>query len=257
MQFPSGRLIQQAAVTPTPEAGFSPITSNDDWVPVEQVFDDGISMVLVPVGCFEMGREGGTRDDIPVHQQCFDEPFWLDMTEVTQSDFVRLGGNAAHSPVDKGDLLPVSNIDWFEARDFCNLRGGRLPAEHEWEYAARGPDNWINPWGNDWNDNYAVWLHEGVSAEVGSRPEGRSWVGAVDLGGNVWEWVNSRHDPYPYVPDDGREAEIDRTSDDFRVIRGGSYLIEYSELLSLPYRGRMKPDAFDVDNGFRCARDYE
>lgn len=75
------------------------ISQNRDWQPVEQTFN-GITMVLVPAGCFTMGSTneqitysmslGGTfdwfADEQPAHRQCFDTPFWLDKYEVKQSD---------------------------------------------------------------------------------------------------------------------------------------------------------------------------
>ena len=82
---------------------------------------------------------------------------------------------------------------WDEAYDFCVLRKGHLPTETEWEYAARGPDELIFPWGNDWNPRNAIWSGNNVSqtSNVGSVPAGASWVGVLDMSGNVWEWTDS------------------------------------------------------------------
>src|SRR5690606_21843483 len=103
-------------------------------------------MVLVPAGCFRMGTNVNTNER-PVHDQCFDQPFWMDKYEVTQAHFRRLGGTQANSFAFPGINLPVENITWNEAQDFCELRGGSLPSEAEWEYAARGPDGLVYPWG--------------------------------------------------------------------------------------------------------------
>ncbi|MEZ4668447.1 MAG: SUMF1/EgtB/PvdO family nonheme iron enzyme [Anaerolineae bacterium] len=62
------------------------VTHNADWTPVEQDFD-GVTMVLVPAGCFDMGSDDGRDEEKPVNRQCFDEPFWIDTYEVTQAQF--------------------------------------------------------------------------------------------------------------------------------------------------------------------------
>jgi formylglycine-generating enzyme required for sulfatase activity len=240
--------------------GFTPVTRNADWAPVTQDFD-GVTMVLVPVGCFDMGDDpesyNGENQGVPAgERQCFEQPFWLDLTEVTQADFERLGGQKANPNAFDGEQRPVESITWFEARDFCALRGMRLPTEREWEYAARGPDNRIYPWGNDWNPESAVWSgnSEGQTATVGSRPAGVSWVGALDMSGNVSEWVSSLYQDYPYVPDDGREADTDNSTNVRRVLRGGSWNYALTSPLRAPARVWGTPNFQDGDVGFRCAR---
>lgn len=229
------------------------VTRNTDWTPVTQEFD-GVTMVQVPAGCFNMGSEDISDDERPVNQQCFDGPFWIDRTEVTQADFERLNGQKANPNAFDGDQRPVESITWLEARDFCALRGMRLPTEREWEYAARGPDNLIYPWGNEGSSANAVWRDNsnGQTAPVGSRSAGVSWVGALDMSGNVWEWVSSLHQSYPYVGSDGREDLDDRT--DFRVLRGGSWGVNITDLLGAAIRFRVNPAFGNSDFGFRCAR---
>ena len=133
--------------------------------------------------------------------------------------------------------------------------------------AARGPDGLIFPWGNtfdgsrlnfcdsqcgreraDWtvDDGYAV------TAPVGSYPGGASWVGALDLSGNVWEWVNDWYDAgyYATLAAGAVNPQGPATGAE-RVVRGDGWS-------STPYgaaaRGGSAPseDRF-VDRGFRCA----
>jgi formylglycine-generating enzyme required for sulfatase activity len=238
--------------------GFSPITRNADWTPVTQDFD-GVTMLLVPAGCFDMGSNDGPDDEQPVHPQCFDQPFWIDRTEVTQSDFARLGGQKANPNSFEGDQHPVESITWFEAREFCVLRGMRLLTEREWEYAARGPDNRVYPWGDDWNPDNAIQSDEFLdqTLPVGSRPAGVSWVGALDLIGNVTEWVSSQYLDYPYDLADGRESDTGDNMDIRRVLRGGAWIETTPARLRAASRDWFTPDYFNNPIGFRCARDYD
>jgi len=249
------------------------VLRNSDWTPVIQRFA-GVPMALVPPGCFWMGmtddaiaalirqRSWYEHEDVlafgPQHRQCFDEPFWIDQTEVTQADFARLGGMKAGGNRFTGDQRPVENISWFEARDFCALRGGRLPTEVEWEYAARGPDSLIYPWGNDWNADNPVWRENAgmATAEVGSRPAGASWVGALDMSGNVWEWLSSLYAPYPYDGEDGREADTGTATGVLRGMRGGSWFYNDPNGFRADYRRTEIPVARIGDIGFRCVRSF-
>ena len=114
------------------------------------------------------------------------------------------------------------NVTWHQAREYAEWVGGRLPTEAEWEYACRGPGESIYPWGNRSPDDTLLNYDNNVgdTTEVGSYPEGKSWCGALDLSGNVWEWTQSLYKDYPYDPADGRE---DLSDDGVRVVRGGSF----------------------------------
>lgn len=219
--------------------------------PIERTFEDGVTMVLVPAGCFMMGSEDGPSDESPVYEQCFDEPFWIDKYEVTNEQYGSVGCEQWSSEPDQ----PRNCISWFDARDYCESRGARLPTEREWEYAARGPDNPVYPWGDTYEAAFVIGADDPTygntkTAPVGSRPEGISWVGALDMSGNVWEWTSSLYWDYRYVETDGRE---DLTSTDVRVLRGGSFFLS-SNFLRAALRDWLDPgDEYGL-LGFRCVR---
>ena len=223
------------------------ITTNDQWTPIERDFD-GVLMVLVPAGCFST-----TVDDTP-YDICFETPFWLDKTEVTQADFARLGGEKAQPNSFEGELLPVETITWHEAQAFCELRGGRLPLELEWEYAARGVDGLLYPWGDEWDETLLQWnwADSERTAEVGSFPAGMSWVGALDMAGNVYEWTDSAFIPYP---NQIRSAELaDHLS---FILRGGSWFETSANGFLTTSRDFHHPTESNNTYGLRCARDYQ
>jgi len=157
----------------------------------------------------------------------------------------------------KFDKLPVSGVNWYNAREFCQWRSARLPSELEWEKAARGPDGLEYPWGNEWDPKItntgddSGW-EEGI-APVGSYENNKSPYGVYDMSGNVWEWVSDWYAPYP--DSKFQSPAFGKTN---RVIRGGGggvghYAISYF------FRGATRqfsePEMESDDVGFRCARD--
>jgi formylglycine-generating enzyme required for sulfatase activity len=249
-------LAQTAAPTVSAAAGQGLPTRNADWSPVERNFG-GIPMVRVPAGCFAMGADDGPSDERPAHAICFFAPFWIDKFEVRQAQFSALDGVAASPSAFQGNNRPVEQITWFEARDYCIRRGGRLPTEAEWEYAARGPDALDYPWGGEFDPGRAVFSENSgqQTADVGTNPDGASWVGAHDMSGNVSEWTSSLFADYPYDSGDGREADDETTTNQQRVVRGGAWHADDPDNLRTASRSAALPMNADSSIGFRCVRD--
>ena len=227
------------------------MTTNAEWEIVAQLFDI-VEMVLVPAGCFDMGSFDGNSDELPVTEVCFDEPFWIDRYEVTNEQFNFFGGQSSRGSTWTDNNLPREHVNWDEAKAFCELRGGSLPTEAQWEYAARGPDSLAYPWGNDFNPDNAVFLgnSDNRTAEIGSKPDGISWVGAYDMSGNVREWVSSLYIPYPYDAEDGRESA--NAGFNNRITRGGGWQDGGGDVRATTRISSAERLAGNVI-GFRCA----
>ncbi len=248
----------------------------------------GITMVYVPAGKFMMGSNE-QDDEKPIHEQIIKAPFWLDLTPATNESYARfiaeggyrtqafwtpdgwqwlqdqspallrvVGGGkkgAKDYPTLTAPKQPRVGVTWYEAYAYCQWRGGRLPTEAEWEWAARGPENRIYPWGDEFVSEYVIYgQNSGNKTAIvgdGIRREGASWVGALDMSGNVWEWCNSCYGSYPFNANDGRESTDDGNRT--RVLRGGSWFND-STVLRAANRLRLAPGNENFDLGFRSVR---
>jgi len=217
-------------------------------------------MVPVPAGELRQGRTGGEPDEAPVHRVRL-EAFWIDRHEVTQGEYARCVAAETCRPARKypdnvGATLPAIGVTWDDARAYCIYRGKRLPTESEWERAARGTDGRVYPWGDQPDcrrANFGNFIDAGPCAGKnpgrilprGSRPQGASPVGALDMAGNVWEWTA---DPYLSYATGKLAGPADQ-----RVIRGGS-CCSYFALPTTTNRLSFPASYLDRDIGFRCAR---
>jgi iron(II)-dependent oxidoreductase len=152
-------------------------------------------------------------------------------------------------------MAPAAGYTWSEALAFCQSLGGRLPTEAEWEWAAKGPDNLMHP-SEPFQPGFTVNGSNSTSPiDVGSFEQNASWVGALDMLGNVAEWTSSGGgEDYPYVADDGRERSPDAGNVQ-RVVRGGSYQHGASDMRN-SWRQWIPYNDSAIYIGFRCARDY-
>jgi serine/threonine-protein kinase len=282
-----------ATPTPTisPTASDTPVPTliaDKLWTPVAQTVNS-TRMALVPPGCFLMGSNPkkdqlARPEEQPQFQLCFSRQFWIDVNDVTNADyqkFINAGGYAQQGTwwTDAGwawyqgdkvnthphdyvgfidDNQPRVGISWFEAYAYCQWRGARLPTEAEWEYAARGPSDPIYPWGfnsSDVFDPSKTVYYQSKSAPVGSKPKGASWVGTLDMIGNVWQWTNSIYAANAYGPNyqsAAYESLSDTTS--MRVVRGGAWVNKKAFYFRAAFRIGFSPGGEGNSIGFRCIR---
>jgi eukaryotic-like serine/threonine-protein kinase len=239
---------------------------------------DGMVQVYVPAGEFLMGSADSDADALssekPQHKVYLDA-YWIDQTEVTNAmvaKCIKEGGGcvlpyfsnsktrASYYSDPQYANYPVIFLNWGAAQSYCTWAGRRLPTEAEWEKAARGTDGRKYPWGNDWD---AAKLNSsekgpGDTSAVGSYPAGASPYGALDMAGNVWEWVadwylmsenyyTTSPSRNPTGPPSGGDGG------DNRVIRGGSW---HDTPVGARTAGRNYIGSTYVVNniGFRCSR---
>ena len=242
-------------------------------------------MVLIPAGSFRMGfniendMEWGDEDEEPVHEVEL-SAYWIDRYEVNAAEFSRFLNehleesakyiemgtavtiekkNGNYQPRDGLDRYPANRISWYGADAFCRSHGKRLPTEAEWEKAARGTDERIFPWGNEFPNNDWVTFRLKFSehgfkamAPVDSMERGRSPYGVHHMAGNVWEWVADWYadDYYQISPHQDPQGPEEGSS---KVLRGGNWYYKAYYMRSV-YRFNESPGIFKVWQGFRCAR---
>lgn len=175
-------------------------------------------MVAVPAGSFWMGCNESVdvdclADEHPFHE-VFLDAYAIDRTEVTVEDYMACVDDARCSSPDatnafgeacmlgSGPDHPMTCVDWFAASDYCEHVGKRLPTEAEWEKAARGLVGQLYPWGDtnpSCNEAVMNECRTSTTQPVGSKPAGVSPFGALDMGGNVFEWVADWYSAAYYV----------------------------------------------------------
>ncbi len=240
-----------------------------------------MSLVYVPAGEFLMGSSaqdrGADPDEFPLHT-VFLDAFWIGQTEVTNAMFAaflnemgnQIESRAAWlSAILKDALIvqnpqgeweprqgfgnfPVVEVTWYGAQAYCKWSGGRLPTEAEWEKAARGSDDRLFPWGDqeDCSKAFNVNCHGTKLLPVGSNPANASPYGALDMSGNVWEWVADWYN-LGYYAISPAENPAGPESGLARVVRGGSWKYN-AKHARLTDRRNDGPSSTKPDYGFRC-----
>ena len=180
----------------------------------------------------------------PEHEVTFTAGYWIDTYEVTNKvfgAFVEAGGYTTEAywshagwawlggkdvtrlPLHcQGDVPehPRMCLTWYEAEAYAAWRAGRLPTEAEWEFAARGPESKVYPWGDDFDIERTNVVNSIGPKPVGSYPTGVSWVGAHDMAGNAMEWVADWLDPAYYATSPNQDPP-GPTSGTVKVEKGG------------------------------------
>jgi formylglycine-generating enzyme required for sulfatase activity len=221
-----------------------------------------LEMVAIPGGKFLMGSPEGEGNDRekPQHQVTI-QPFYMGKYPVTQAQWemvsrlpevkIDLRSKPSHF---KGANLPVENVSWHDAREFCARLSKatgklyRLPSEAEWEYACRANTTTPYYFGNtittdlvNHNNKY------GQTTDVGKFPPNA--FGLYDMHGNVWEWCeDSWHKNYMTAPNNGNA--LTSQSDNKRMLRGGQWYLNPSYCRSAS-RSYNNGDRRNKDNSFR------
>ncbi|MEM7160527.1 MAG: SUMF1/EgtB/PvdO family nonheme iron enzyme [Myxococcota bacterium] len=285
-----------AAAAETPKAPPAP-------VPTVPTCTDG--MVLVDAGSFFMGTDDPDNRALqtarPPHKVRLDA-YCIAIDEVTTAQFQQCSAKGECQRAFKDSLWPqgtleekdwvqrrealsqlcntekddrgehpINCVTWAQARDYCEFAGGRLPTEAEWEFAARGSDGRIFPWGDEppthehgnlCNAECKEWRRqqklppEGTlsdaddkwygTAPVGTFPQGTTQHGLRDIVGNVFEWTASDFELYEDHPEGV-------TAKEGKVIRGGAFNSAYAMFANPALRFPSDPKAHNHGIGFRCA----
>ena len=191
--------------------------------------------------------------ETPPHTVTLDG-FWIDQFEITNAQFVaylnefgnwhegggiaiQFGQGYCRIKENDGEYWitesaadhPLVMVTGYGAEAYCRWIGGRLPTEAEWEYAARGPEGFTYPWGDDPPTLELTRFRSGTTAPVGRYPDGVSWCGVYDMAGNVWEWTADWFGRYPSGP---QENPVGPASGTMQVLRGGGWHSPWQEVRS-------------------------
>jgi formylglycine-generating enzyme required for sulfatase activity len=292
--------------------------------------DDATNMVEIPKGWFKMGSDTGEINERPEHDVFLDtflmDKFEVSAKEF--AGFLNEKGNPEHkyfspdmyatimgvsyqdgkevedstapqkyAPRPGFENYPANNVSWFGADAYCRWKKKHLPTEAEWEKAARSGDGRTYPWGDTMPDDKKArynqtWEVKGfnVMVPVDALPESASPYGALNMAGNVWEWVNDwfRQNYCNFCfPVSGGQIDIaarlmgapkDKiiaTGDEtektqvvpprydpkgpsygvFKILRGGSWYDSFGEaVIRTTYRYWFDPEERYLNTGFRCAK---
>jgi formylglycine-generating enzyme required for sulfatase activity len=206
------------------------------------------------MGCSPGDNECG-YDEKPSHQVTISKGFWIGQTKVTVGAYKRFAAATGRQMPDApnsnsgwaNENMPIVNVTWGDARDYCTWAGGLLPTEAEWEYAARGESTEARYGPID----DIAWYDKNSGGQTHPVAQKRAnGFGLFDTLGNVWEWVNDWYDEHYYSSSPSTDPP-GPTSASERVLRGGS-LNFFPSVVRVSLRFRVNPAGWNYDVGFRC-----
>jgi formylglycine-generating enzyme required for sulfatase activity len=295
--FPTETPTETPSPTPSATPTNTPTATPDKYPPSIVRSQDGMTMLLIPAGTFIMGAAEddfvAAPDEKPRHEVQLSQ-FYIDKYEVNVEQYAaflnRLGTyERACEGIDcawpkevsgytsylvRQDLgdgtiqyfattgfakYPVNHVSWHGAKIYCESVGARLPTEAEWEYAARGTDGRIYPWGNiqpEPGGSRAVFQSESYEnlKPVDALPDGASPFGVFGMAGSMWEWTADWYSETWYA----ESNVINPTGPETgfaRVIRGGAWPFNnQADRIRAANRSSLTPDFISSAVGFRCAR---
>lgn len=237
-------------------------------------------MVYIPAGSFIMGDIEGNPDAKIQHEVSLDA-YCIDIYEVSVADYQKCADQGSctdirgyalclsdapdrpNSCLPERDAHPVNYVSWNLADQYCTWAKKVLPTEAQWEQAARGSDFRSFPWGEKADCDVANWGHGPIfddcgyfgpgtpTAPVNSYPDGASFYGLLNMGGNVDEWVSDWYDPAYYESSPSHNPK-GPTTGEWRVFRGGSFSGPDFVMLSYWRQSGLGPGIGSQSSGFRC-----
>jgi formylglycine-generating enzyme required for sulfatase activity len=220
---------------------------------------DGLKYVWIPAGTFIMGCSPGDaacdRDEKPSHAVAITKGFWIGQTPVTVGAYKRfVGDTGLHMPPAPdfnigwaNENMPIVNVSWDDAKEYCKWMGGRLPTEAEWEFAARGGSTEPRYGNLDdiawYNGNSGGHPHDVAQ----KRPNA---LGLYDTLGNVWQWVNDWYGQNSYQNSPSQDPQ-GPAGGEGRVLRGGSW-DDFPKDVRVSLRLGNNPGNWYNISGFRC-----
>ena len=287
-----------ATATPTATPTNTPTATPDKYPATFVRSQDGMLMVLIPADTFVMGAADNdfiaAADERPRHEVRLSQ-FYMDKYEVNVEQYAaflnRLGsheracedidcalpqelagytsylirqdlgdGTVQYFPRTGYANYPINHVSWFGAKTYCESVGARLPTEAEWEYAARGTDDRIFPWGNiqpEPGGDRAIFQSESYEdlLPVDALPNGASAFGIFGMAGSMWEWTADWYKETWY-----EESNISNPTGPetgfARVIRGGAWPFNnQADRIRATNRSSLTPDFISSAVGFRCVRE--
>lgn len=256
--------------------GFRCAMDVDKYQPPERIKPDLDNMVFIPAGETIIGtdpakaekfpesfgfKKAQYENETPLHQVSL-KGFYIDRYEVTIGQYKDFLNNTGYfrtpkhwSEITSAGFMnnyPVAFVTWEDAAAYAQWAGKRLPAENEWEKAARGPEGNIYTWGNTYTQEQMKAFKRKMMP-IGTVKFDRSPYGVIDLAGNVSEWTADW-----YLPYQGNRSYDSDYGHKYKVIKSGSNVPSgHYRLLQYTIRGAYRdvglPFRRYKDVGFRCA----